>query len=47
MEALPTQQLLPETTRLLETLTQPYPAIPATSKAVREEEFLHTYKIVH
>jgi hypothetical protein len=47
MGNLPTHNLLSETTRLLETLTWPYSAIPQTDNDITEEEFQQTYKHVH
>ncbi len=45
--SLPTQHLLPETMRILDTLTRPYPTISTpTPTAITEEEFIRAYNHV-
>jgi len=46
LEGLPIDSLLPETSRLLSTLTTPYPTIPVQSLDISNEVFIELYKAI-
>jgi hypothetical protein len=44
LEHLPIEDLMPETSRILHTLTTPYPKIPEHSLTIKNEDFIGVYK---